>query len=219
MLKEDDALTLREQLLEMGLEKWWPSDPDEECGIWGTAVFRTFQQAFDVLVKKSSLKCRTFVHDWWSWIGLKNLNESFFATIDANLNDNVIRDIIKYLDPLHLIHFASINERFNSLADLRHLRIFPSTVGMIGPMNLRFFLETFGRSVIYISLSLISFHSVLGFCFNKHLILYIIYWFTGPSLKKVRLYDFDVDEHETEKIVGIIHLFDQRGIKVEFSSN
>lgn len=208
----------------MGLEKWYPSEPDKECGIWGAAVFGTFQQAFDVLVKKSSLKCRTFLHQWyteWSWIGLKYLDVSFFAAINDKLNDNVIYEITKYLDPLPLLYFASINERFNSLAKSRHLRIFPSTVGNIGLMNFRFLLEKFGSSVINISLSLISFHSTLGFCFsnNKYLILNIIYWFTGPLLEKVRLYNFDVDAQETEQIGGVVHLFAQRGIEVEFSSN
>lgn len=208
----------------MGLEKWWPSDPDGECGICGALVFGTFQQAFDVLVKKSSLKCKIFQHYWytdWSWIGMKNLDASFFAAIDAKLNDNVIREITKYQDPLHLVYFASINERFNSLAVSRHLRIFPSTVGTIGLMNFRFFLEKFGSSVIKMSLSLISFHSSLGFCYSHHkyLILNIIYWFTGPLLKKVQLYEFDVDESEKEKIDSITNLFDQRGTKVAFSSN
>lgn len=214
---------LRKQLIEMGLEKWWPSDV-LECGIRGTAVFGTFQQAFDALVKKSSLKCSTLLNPWyteWSWIEFKNLDESFFAAIDDKLNDNVICEIMKYIDPLHLVHFASINERFNKLAESRHLRIFPSTVGTIGLINFRFLLEKFGSTVINISLSLTSFRSFFGFCFSntKYLILNIIYWFTGPLLKKVRLYDFDLDGSETEEIDSITQLFDQRGIEVKFSSN
>lgn len=222
MLQEDDALILHDQLLKMGLEKWWPSDPDGECGIRGSAVFHTFQHAFDVLVKKSSLKCKTFQHCWyadWFWIGLKHEDVSFFNAVEAELNDNVIREITKYLDPLHLVYFATINERFNGLAVSPHIRIFPSTVGTIGLMNFRFILEKFGSSVVKISLSLISFNC-FPFCFshNKYLILNIIYWFSGPLLKKIQLYDFDVDESETEKINIIVDLFDQRGIEVKFNS-
>lgn len=206
----------------MGLEKWWTSDPSE-CEIWGGAVFGTFQQAFDVLVSQSLLKCRTFLHPWyteWPWLKLENANESFFTAIDATLNDNIICEIIKYIDPLHLLHFASINERFNGLAEMRHLRIFPSTVGTIGLMNFRFLLEKFGSTVINISLSLTSFHSS-SFCFShtKCYILNIIYWFTGRLLKKVRLFDYDLDDNETEKIGSIKHLFDERGIELIFSSN
>lgn len=211
------------QLLNLGLVKWYPSDATE-CGIWGTAVFGTFQQAFQVLVKQSSLQCRTIQHPWytdWSWIGLDNLDETFFAAIDSKLSDKVILEIIKHIDPLHLVYFSFINERFHTLAESRHLRVFTSTVGTIGLMNLRYFLEKFGSTIMNLSLSLIPFRCSLGFCFShtKYFILNMIYWFTGPLLKTVELYDFNLNESESEKIGSIFHLFDQRGIKLKFCTN
>lgn len=208
-----------------GLEKWWPSEPSES-GISGTIEFKSFEQAFQVLIKGSSIESVTFRHTWysdWSWIASENRDEIFFSAMDEKLNDDCICEIIKYLNIPYCVYFASINERFRAiiLKELsRDLRISPSSVGTIGLINFRYLLETFGNSVINLSVTLTSFPSTLGFYFShvKTYILVIIYKCTGPNLKNINLYDFNLNERERKNVNDILQLFSQRGIKIKWSS-
>lgn len=130
------------------------------------------------------------LHLWytdWSWISSKNTNESFFDQLHNELNDDCIRDVIKHIDVLHLIHFAPLNDRFRALTEksFMHLRIFPSTVGSMGLINFRYLLEMFCGSVKTLSVSLNAFSTTLGSYSNtfKRYILRTIHKFTGPELK------------------------------------
>lgn len=208
-----------------GLKAWWPSEPTE-IGIHGFAEFETFDHLFQVLINGSSIESVTLQHRWysnWSWIVSANRDKTFFEGIDQQLNDDCIREIVKHIDILHRLYFASINERFRSITLegklSSNLRIFPSSVGVIGLMNFRFLLKMFGSLVINLSVSLTSFPSTFGFYFThiKTYILDIIYACTGPKLKKIHLYDFDLNETDKKSVDGIVQLFVQRGIEVNFS--
>lgn len=218
-----DAHALFDELLQLGLEKWWPNQPSES-GLSGVGIFKTFKHAFQVLIKGSSIKSVTFQHRWysdWSWVVWSSRTNAFFDDMDKGLNDDCIREIIKYIDIPHRIYFASISERFGALTleISRDLRIYPSTVGMIGLMNFRYLMETFGSSVINLSVSLTSFSPTLGFYFShiKTYILDIISLCTGPKLRAIHLCDFNWSEEEEEKVGGILQMFAQRGVEFKLS--
>lgn len=154
----------------MGLEEWIAGDPWIE-GVRGQAIFKTFEQAFQALIKGSSIEGITLIYNWytdWSWISSKNSDELFFEAMDLTLNDDCIREIMKYFDVLQCVYFGTISQRFRGLTVCemsRNLRIFPSTVGRIGLMNWRYLLGLLANSVINISLSLTSFY-YYGFIFS-----------------------------------------------------
>lgn len=218
---------LYEELLKRGLKRFWPSER-YELGVTGSAEFESFKHAFQVLTEGSSIKGVTFQHQWytnWDWITSASRDGAFFENIERQLNDDCICEILKYIDILHRIFFASINERFRAITlvkDLtRNLCVSPSSVGTIGLMNFRFILEMFGSLVMNLSVSLSSFDAPFGIYFthNKTYILDIIYECTGPNLKKINLCDFDLNEIEEKKISSIVQLFVQRGVELKFSSN
>lgn len=211
------------ELQKFGLEKWYPSDEPDENGLSGSVVFKTFENAFQVLTKGSSIEGVQFQNQWysnWSWIAAQNQSEQFFDMVAERLNDDCIREIVEYIDILHLIYFARMNNRFQSIVNqkMTHTHIFPSTVGSIGLINFRYILEMFKDSTKEIFLSLNAFRSSHGFYFEyvKIYILQIIYTCSGCGLKKIRLYDFNLTEREIEKFNSILELFLQRDIDVEF---
>lgn len=212
-----------EELLNFGLEKWYPNGESNENGLSGCVVFKTFENAFQVLTEGSSIKCVHFQHHWysnWSWIPAQNKNEEFFKAIDDQLNDDCIREVIEYIDILNLIYFARINERFQAIVNqkMTHTHILPSTVGSIGLINFRYLLDMFKDSIKEIFLSLNAFRSTLGFYFEhtKIYILQIILTCCGPELKNIHLYDFNLTEKEIENLSYILRLFSERDINVEF---
>lgn len=223
ILQPEDESMLHANFLEMGLEEWIAGDLWIE-GVRGQAIFKTFEQTFQALIKGSSNEGITLIHNWytdWSWISTKNSDELFFEAMDLTLNDDCIREIIKYFDVLQCVYFGTINQRFRDLTVCemsRNLYIFPSTVGSIGLMNWRFLLELLGNSVINISLSLTSFY-YFGFCFShtKISIVNIIYACTGPQLKKIHLIDFHLDESEEIRLAPTIQLLTNRGVEVNWS--
>lgn len=191
ILQPADASVLYDEILKMGPEEWWPrrSRQPSKYGIIGSAKFKTFKHAFQVLIKGSSIKFVTFHHRWysdWFWVS-KNWNDIFFDDMGGQLNDDCIREIIRYIDIPHRVYFASINERFRVLTlEVSHnLCIFPSSFRTIDLMNFRYLLELFGNSVINLSVSLTSFASTFGFYSSriKAYILDQIYACTGPNLK------------------------------------
>lgn len=226
IFQPDDLSLLKEELLEMGMKIWWPPyESLSSTGIDGCIEFETVEHALQVLIKGSSIKSVTFQHKWyinWSWILSLNRDETFFEGIDQQLNDDCIFEIIKHLDILHRLYFASINERFERITLMgelsRDLRIFPSSVGSIHLINLRFLLQKIGSSVINLSISLKSFPSTLGFYYShiKKYILEIIYAFTGPKLKKIHLYDFEMNERLDTSVYEALQLFVPRGVEVKF---
>lgn len=211
--------------MKRGLKRWYPSEP-EESGICGTIEFETYKHAFEVLITVSSDGSVTFLHEWysdWSWFLLERRDAAFFERMNEQLNDDCIREIIKYVDIPRRIHFASHNERFRdiTLELSRNLHIFPSSVGTIGLMNFRYLLEQFGSSVMNLSVSLKSITSTHGFyyTFIKSHVLGIIFECTGFELKKIRLYDFDLNERYEENFGRILPQFAQRGVQVTICSN
>lgn len=222
-MQPNDAPKLYQLLLNYGLEKWYPSDEPDENGLAGCIVFKTFQNTFEVLTKGSSIEGVHFQHQWysnWSWIAAQNENAIFFKEIDEHLNDDCIREVVKYIDVLHSIHFARINVRFHAIVkeQLARIHIFPSTVGLIGLINFRYLLEMFKDSTKEIFLSLNVFPSTHGFYFEyiKKCILQIIFTCSGSKLKNVHLYDFNLTESEIENF-NILKLFSERDIEIEFN--
>lgn len=217
-----------EELRNIGrIKEWYPyENPCHPENTWlppGSVQFETFEQAFAVLTKGVSIKNVRFQHGWytdWSWISLKNTNKWFFDQLDENLNDDCIREVIKYIDILHLIHFVQLNDRFKALTEecFFHLRIFPSTVGAIGLINFRYLLEMFSGSVKELSVSLNAF-STHGFLYDsfKRYILRIIHKCTGPKLKKVYCYGFTWPECENENFDCVLQMFSQRNIGIKFN--
>ncbi|XP_055307476.1 myosin heavy chain 95F-like [Sitodiplosis mosellana] len=117
----EDVPRLYEELLNIGgIKDWYPSQDPEISWQPGSVQFETFEQAFAVLTKGVSIK-----------------------NLDDKLNDDCICEVIKYIDILHLIHFAQLNVRFKALTEISflHPRIFPSTVGSMGLINFRYLLE------------------------------------------------------------------------------
>lgn len=213
-----------EELLNYGLKEWYVSDQLEESGLSGCATFKTFEEAFQVLTEGSSIECVHFQHHWysnWSWIAAKNEDEKFFKALNVQLNDDCIRKLVKYIDILHLIYFARLNERFQVVVKETLIRthIFPSTVGSIGLINFRYLLEMFKDSIKEIFLSLNAFPSTHGFYFEhiKKCILIIIYTCSGTKLKKIYLYDFNLTESETRNFDYILKLFSEHDIEVELN--
>lgn len=222
ILQSDDASILYEELLKRGLEKWWPSDPTKD-GVCGVAIFRTFEHAIEVLINGSSINSVTIQNRWyskWPSITSANRDKTLFKAMDEALNEDCIDEIIKYIDIPHRMHFASFNVRFKSIllnSILTHdLKIFPSSVKNFGLVNFRHLLVEFGSSMVNLSVSLLSFTSTFGFYFThiKMYILEIIHACALPKLKKINLYDFDLNENEERKFESIFQLFVQRGIEV-----
>lgn len=212
------------ELLNCGLQEWYTSDYQQE-GINVTAKFETFEEAFRVLVKGSASKHVQFQHQWysnWSWIESESSDGAFFSEILEKLNDDCIRDTIKYIDLLHLIYIAHINDRFKALVaeKLSKLHIFPFTVGSIKLMNFRYLIEMFSSSITEISISLNAFASTLGFYFThiKRHVLQIIYNCTGDRLKTLYLYDFNLTESEMRNFDYIFRLFSKKNIELKFKS-
>lgn len=82
----------------------------------------TFGHAFDLLVGASKIESVKFNHAWysnWTWITSESSDRAFFEAMEKALNDDCIRKVIKYLDPLHLIYFAQIDKRFKGLISER----------------------------------------------------------------------------------------------------
>lgn len=218
---------MHEDLLNRGLEEWWPSDPSEQEQISGSATFQNFQQAFLVLNQRSSIEGVKFQHPWytnWSWITTENREYlEFLQVIQDNLNDDCVRHIFKYLDVLELTYLAHISENFKMIAKekLMHLQIFPSTVGSIGVMNFRYLLETFGESIKKISLSLNAFFAVCGFHFEftKRNILRVIYsCCAGKNLKNIEIHDFNLTDSAMEDFDEVLKPFSEHNITVKFIS-
>lgn len=195
---------MHEELLEKGIEKWFASrrvcqEPSTNKMI-GTVVFKTFKETITVLIKGSSINRVEFRHNWysnWSWIVADNLKE-FFEALHNTLNDDCVRDVIKYLDLEHIIYFAHFNERFECIANekLTRIHIFPFTSGPIGLMNFRYLLEMCDDSLTELSISLNAFRTTFGMYTEevKGHILQIIHECAGTGLKTVNLYDFYLDE-------------------------
>lgn len=208
----------------MGRKEWGSGCPWFGGAVRGHAIFETFGQTFNALVKGSSIEGVVLSHVWysdWSWMAAKNLDELFFEAMEVTLNDDCIREILKYFDLPQCLYFGTINQRFGDLAvDVlsRNLRVFPSTVGRIGQMNFRYLLSLIGNSVINISLSLTSF-AYFGYIFNgtKIDIMHIIDICTGPQLKKIQLIDFHLDESESLKLAPILQNLKHRGVQVEWA--
>lgn len=214
-------LKLHTELVKNGLKEW--STCPGQYGISIIAEFNTFQQAFRVLNKYSTINCVHFQHRWysnWSWIEREHQDGAFFEDIHEELNVDCIREIIDKLDLLHIFYFAHINERCEFIAkkNLSRLHIFPSTVGSIGLMNFRYMLEMIGSSLKEISLSLKAFATLFGFYFDhfKKYILILIYMCAGKELKKISLFDFDLSK--TQKL-DYVQLFSERGIQIKFNNS
>lgn len=206
-----------------GIEGWTTVPSCTLSGIDGSATFKTFEQAFRWIVNGSTINGVHFQHSWysdWSWLARKNLGGKFFEAMEAELNYDCIREVIKNIDLLQLFYFAHINETFKLLAieKLSRLRIFPSTVGSINLMNFRYMLEMI-REFKEISVSLKAFASPFGTHFDRtkmHILELIYTCTTGNILENVNLFDFDLNYWETDNIDSIVKLFRQRGIKVTF---
>lgn len=214
---------MHQELYQHGLEEWWTSDQSGQSGIYGCATFNTFENAFKILTKGSSVERVNFQHRWysnWSWIAAENKNVTFFEEMNEKLNDDCIRKVVEYIGNLHLIYLAHLNERFQAIVEEKMIRtyIFPSTVGSIGLINFRYFLEMFKDSTKEIFLSLNAFPSTYGFYFEhiKRYILEIVYSCTGTKLKTIYLYDFNLTQSETKNFDHILRLFLNRNIEVKF---
>lgn len=213
-----------EELRSIGqIKEWYPCEDPQLSWQLGSVQFEKFEQAFDVLAKGVSIKNVRFLHQCytnWSWVSAKNTNEIFFKQLDDKLNDDCIREIVKHIDILHLIHFANLNDRFKALtaASFLNLRIHPSTVGSMGLINFRYLLEKFGGSVKTLSVSLNAFSKILGFYRHsfKRDILKTIYKCTGPKLRAVYCYDFDWPDYEKENFDCILQMFAQRQVEIKF---
>lgn len=213
---------MHEELQTIGnIEEWFHC---QHIGsLSGSLQLESFEQAFSVLTKGISIKNVHFQHRWytnWSWICSKNTNP-FFDQLAEKMNDDCIREIIKYMDVLHLIHFAEINNRFKVLTEERfsHLRIFSSTVGSIGLINFRYLLEMYGGSVKELSISLNAFPTIYGFHFDffKRYILRTIHKCSGPKLKKIYCYDFAWPVYENENFDQVLQMFKLRNIEIIFN--
>lgn len=214
---------MHQELLELGLEKWYPGDWQPE-GINGIAIFKTFEQAFHMLAMGSSNEHVQFQHQWysnWSWMKSESSVGTFISALLDSLNDDCIQEVLKYVDFLQLIYIARLNEKFKIFVveNVKILHISPLNVGTIGVMDLRYIIEMFsGFKKIHLSLH--AFRSCLGFYYKhiKVLILQVIYHCSGGELKAVHLYDFGLSEEELESIDSILQLFSARNIKIEFNS-
>lgn len=207
--------------MDNGLKEW--TTCPGQYGISAIAEFNTFQQAFRVLNKYSTINCVHLQHRWysnWSWIERKTQHGAFFKEIHEILSVDCIREIIDKLDLLHIFYFAHINEQCEVIAkkNLSRLHIFPSTVGSIGLMNFRYILEMIGSSLKEISLSLKAFTPTLGFYFDhiKKYILILIYMCAGKELKKISLFDFGLSETQN---MDYVLLFSERGIQIKFNNS
>lgn len=162
----------------------------------------------------------TIHHSWysnWGWMACNDFDKDFLKAIHGNLNDDCLREIIKYLDLRQLIYFGQFNNRFKAIAEekMSRLRISPSTVTPIGLMDFRYLIHLYGDSLKKISLSLHAFASVFG-CYcdrKKKCILKIIYDGTGPKLRRIFFHDFDLIESDTIKYE---RLFFERGTEITF---
>lgn len=131
----------------------------------------------------------------WCWLGKRSLDKTFFDKLNQALNDDCILQIIGYLDPLHMIFFGTLAERFQSLLKMKltKLRICPSTVGTIGIMNLRYLLHVYGDSLKSLYISIHSFRPIFGFYppdLKKDVLLTICH-FSGRNLKHLYLHGFN----------------------------
>lgn len=201
-----------------GIKEW--STCPGQYGKSVIAKFNTFQQAFRVLTKISTINRVHVQHLWytdWCWIERENQNGTLFEDMREILNDDCIRQIIDKLDPLHIFYFAH-NEQCELIEKkyLSRLHIFPSTVGSIGLMNFRYMLEIIGSSLKEISLNLKSFAPLSYFDHIKKYILVLIYMCAGKELKKIFLFDFDFSETQN---LDYVLLFSNRGIQIQFNKS
>lgn len=202
-IQSNDASKLHAELLKNGLEKWDPYYDTEQNVLKGSATFKSFEEAFRILIRGSSINNVHFrqpLYNDWFWIASDVSDKKFFEDMDEKLNDDCILNIIKHLDLQHIIYFAHINERFQSIAKLglSVLRIFPSTIGSINLWNFRYMLHMFGSTLTELSVSLNIFPATFGLYFDhtKKQILQLICMHTEIKLKRVNLYDFNFNENE-----------------------
>lgn len=197
----------------------WESMNNE---IVGMIVCKSFDFAFELLTQGlaqgSGINGVKFKHPSyvdWSWINIKCPNIGFFSAIDEKLNDDCIREIIKYVDLCHLIYFGTINKRFNGLIQerLKNIYIFPSSVGSIDIMNLRYILHISKDSLKELTISLACFPTVYGIHSHdkKNAVLETIQHFAGEKLKKVCLHGFNLNEYTSFSSNKLT----ERGLKVE----
>lgn len=218
ILQQDDASKLHTELLHDGLEKWTRSTWESKGGkIRGIAKLNSFGQAFNLLVHPNA--SGNFQHAWfsnWSWIQSVNSNRAFFEEMDEKLNDDCMREVFEYLDPLYLVYLAQIDARFADLiSQKKQLRIFPTTAGPIHYMNFRYFLETFS-SLTELILSLNCFPRTFNIypTDTKRLLIEIISKYCGQKLKRICLYDFNFSEHEIQEFRHYFDILSIRGIDV-----
>lgn len=188
-----------------------------------TATFQTFEEAFHALARGSQIQGVHIIGRWipnWTWIASDNSDKAFFEAMGNTLDDDCIRELNKHLDLPHLVYFAHIDDRFKAIAaEKKRLRIFPSVVGSINLMDLRYLLHMFGSSITELSISLNTFPSTFGHYFDhtKRFILRIISDYTGPQIKKIGLYDFVFNENEKKDFECFFDMFIKRGIELKFN--
>lgn len=197
---------LRTEFSIYSIESWSSWQLDGE--LRGTVVFRTFDETFRLLTTGSNTDgvflFSIFYVDW-CWIQKQNLDNIFFKSVEEKLNDDCKYAILNYLDPLHIIFFATINDNFCAIAKekLKTMKIRPSTVGIIDLMNFRYILNWCGDSLEKLYLSIHCFRS--NFCCHssdrkKH-ILEIILFFAGENLKFLHLERFDSIDDKIENLL------------------
>lgn len=175
------------------------------------------------MVRGSNIESVKINHLWysdWSWITSDNSDRTFFEELNGTLNDDCIREVIKHLDPLHLIYFARIDKRFSDLiSERKRLCIFPSTVGSIHFMNFRYLLQKFS-SLDELSISLHTFPRTFDFYpgDTKRLILHIICNYSGRQLKKICLYDFNFTGSQERDLKHYFEVYATRGIDISISN-
>lgn len=177
---------------------------------------KTFEDAHHYLTQGTGIGGVTLTNHLyvdWSWLK-KFPNIEFFNTIDVQLNDDCIREVITHLDLRHLIYFAQINERFSNLSmeKLKTLYICPLTIGSIDVMNLRYILNLSKESLEYLTISIHCFPTIFGIHSDekKKDVLETIIHFAGEKLKKVRLIGFNLN-HNT----FLLNRLFERGVLIE----
>lgn len=189
-----------------------------------TATFQSFEAAFVALAKGSPIQGVHLIRHClgvplWTWIALDNSDRVIFDAMNEALNDDCIRELIKYLDFPHFVYFAHINDRFKAIAaEKRRICVIPSVVGSINLLDLRYLIHMFGSSMTELSISLNTFPSTFGHYFDhtKKFILRIILDYTGPQIKKIEFHDFVFNETEKIDFECFFKMFSERGIETKF---
>lgn len=196
---------------------------------FGTIRFTELSDAINLLSKNHRLNQKiTFNNLWfvnWNYIdSFTKEEESFLVEIQKNLPDDCIREVLKHLNSMILVHLSHYDEQFFSLTaeKLKRLEISPLTLDKpIGIMNLCLLLKRCGESLVELHISLDSIQNFASFgshsLYDRFAIIHFIGMFTGTKLKRVDLNAFDLLLNDNTQVINSINSLILRGVEVNLS--